>query len=121
MTIERRKFNRIPVHISASLSLCRKKTGERISAPVKCMIFDISKSGAGVFLSRVIVDTHHLFFDALESDEFTLSLGIQTPLYARPVWFNRILDETDNPFKMGLQFFEKLSAEEIQALKKLSD
>ncbi len=120
MINERRKFNRVPVQISASLSLRRNKTGEIISTPVQCRLFDISKSGAGIYLSQVMVNSHHLFFDALESDDCTLFLEIDTLLPVRPVWFDRELDKEDNPFKMGLEFREKLSSEKFQIFKNIS-
>ena len=77
---------------------------------------------------QIIVDNLHLFFGPLESNQLILHLTIdqqatEAPplnLAIRPLWFNRILFEEQQPFKMGIEFFEKIGEDDFRRLKKLA-
>ena len=126
MAMERRIFQRFPLALNGSLFLCRAKSGERLSRPVNCQVVDLSKRGAGLIIWQIIVDNLHLFFGPLESDQLILHLTIDQQateaqpitLAIRPLWFNRILLEEQQPFKMGVEFCEKIGEDEFRRLKK---
>jgi hypothetical protein len=114
--------------LNGSLFLCQAKGGERLSRPVTCQVVDLSKRGAGLIIWQIIVDNLHLFFGPLESNQLILHLTIdqqatEAPplnLAIRPLWFNRILFEEQQPFKMGIEFFEKIGEDDFRRLKKLA-
>ena len=125
---ERRIFHRLPRALNASLFVCQERGGEKLSRPVNCQIVDLSKKGAGLIIRQIIIDNLHLFFGPLESDQLILHLAIEpvngdeSPyiLAGRPVWFDRILFEEQQPFKMGIEFFEKIEEDDFRRLKKLT-
>jgi len=97
-----------------------------MSRPVSCRVVDLSRKGAGILTKQIIVDNHHLFFASLESEQLLLHLSIGSEdtdappitLIVRPLWFDRILFEDQQPFKMGIKFLEKMAEEDFQRLKK---
>ena len=124
---ERRIFNRVPLELNGSLFLSQEKDGEKLSRPVNCRIVNLSKKGAGIIIRQIIVDNLHLFFGPLESDELILHLAIgqgngeaAMTLAGRPLWFDRILFEEQQPFKMGIEFLEKIGEDDYRRLKKLA-
>ncbi|MBU4260765.1 MAG: hypothetical protein KKC76_02655 [Proteobacteria bacterium] len=126
--MERRIFQRFSLALNGSLFLCQAQGGERLSRPVNCQVVDLSKRGAGLIIWQIIVDNLHLFFGPLESNQLILHLtidqqGTEAPplnLTVRPLWFNRILFEEQQPFKMGIEFFEKIGEDDFRRLKKLA-
>lgn len=131
MSRERRIFERFRLDLEGALFLCRGKKGEKICTPIICRLQDFSKKGACLVTNRILVDHHHLFFTALESDKFFLHLEFACPgeenteaetytIPVRPVWFDRLVDEEHKPFKMGIEFFEKMGEEQFQRIRRLS-
>lgn len=127
MEKERRRFKRFSVERSGTLHLCRGVQGEKLSRPVTCQIVNLSRHGACLLISRVIMDNYHLFFSPLESEEYILHLDVKLNeesqdeslfLPMKPVCFDRILNEDHKPFKIGVEFIKKLSDEEFHFLKK---
>ncbi len=126
MGFEKRSFKRFPVELNGILYLCRGVNGDKISQPVSCRVYDLSRSGTGLFTSRVLVGNHHLFFAALESDEIILHLEIslvqdngteKLSLPMRPVWFDRVLDKEHKPFKIRAVFYQKIPTDLLTLLK----
>lgn len=128
MAMERRIFQRHPLAMDGLLYLCRGVNGDRLSRPVKCSITDLSRKGAGLITPQIIVDNHHLFFAALESDQHILHLEIEAgddntapiTIPVRPLWFDRLLHDDQKPFKIGIAFFAKISEENYQFIKSRS-
>ncbi len=125
---ERRKFSRYNLEFNGSLYLCDGQDGPRKSDSIKCQVVDLSRQGAGIITSQIIIDNQHFFFAALDSDDTILHLEINvsedntnsdTITYAvRPVWFDRVMDQEPKPFKMGVEFFDKISNGDIGRIKK---
>jgi len=128
MGMERRIFQRFPLALNGSLFLCQGRNGSRLSRPLSCRVVDLSRRGAGILTWQIIVDNHHLFFASLESDQLILHLAINPKntdeppitLAVRPLWFDRILHEEQQPFQMGVEFFEKIAEEDFRRLKKVA-
>ncbi|RJX29860.1 MAG: hypothetical protein C4531_10035 [Desulfurivibrio sp.] len=128
MGMERRIFQRFPLELSGSLFLCQGENGERLSRPVNCRVVALSRKGAGLIIRQIMVDSLHLFFGPLESKQLILYLAIEPAnaaepgltLAVRPVWFNRILFEDQQPFKMGIEFLKKIAEDDFRRLKKLA-
>lgn len=114
---ERRGFERFPLDIEATLTLCRDKKGETLCSPLACRLRDVSRKGAGLHCNRIIVDNRHLFFAPLEDSDLVLRLTIADHsaesetaygVAARPVWFDRLIDDEGQPFAMGVEFVDLL-------------
>ncbi|MFH1216911.1 MAG: PilZ domain-containing protein [Pseudomonadota bacterium] len=131
MSRERRIFERFRLDIAGSLYLCQGRYGEKLCRPISCRVQDFSQKGACVVTNLIIVDSRHLFFAALESDKFFLHLEFtfkadgQTEaetftLPVRPVWFDRLIDEEQKPFKIGIEFFKKMDEEQFQRIRNLA-
>jgi len=126
MGMERRIFQRFPLKLNGSLFLCKGRGGEKLSRPVSCRVVDLSRKGAGILSWQIMVDNHHLFFASLGSERLILHLSIGSEdtdeppitLAVRPLWFDRILFEEQQPFKMGIEFVEKIAEEDFRRLKK---
>ncbi|MEN8191021.1 MAG: PilZ domain-containing protein [Thermodesulfobacteriota bacterium] len=127
---ERRRQARYPTDIDGSLYLCGRRDGQRLSNSLDCRVVDFSRSGVGIISFKIFVDNQHFFYEALDSDEVLLTLKIATSrnsrdlaaltFLGRPVWFDRILDQESKPFKMGIEFLEKISDDEWKLLRELS-
>ena len=125
---ERRKFSRYNIEFNGSLYLCDGQEGPRKSDSIKCQVVDLSRQGAGIITSQIIINNQHLFFASLESDDTILHLEMDVSteqsnsdsltFAVRPVWFDRVLDKEPKPFKMGVEFFDKISNEDIGLIKK---
>jgi hypothetical protein len=128
MGMERRIFKRFPLALNGSLFLCQGRNGNRLTRPLSCRVVDLSRRGAGILTWQIIVDNNHLFFASLGSDQVILHLAIDLEntdeppltLAVRPLWFDRILlNEEQQPFQMGVEFFEKIAKEDFRRLKKV--
>lgn len=116
---ERRKQIRYTTDLNSSLYLGNGKNGSRISSSLDCRGVDFSRTGVGIITHKIFVDNQHFFYAALDSDEVVLVLEIAVPekpneptvltFLGRPVWFDRLLDQEQKPFKMGIRFLEKVS------------
>lgn len=129
MDRQRRIFQRFTGKLAGSLYLCQGRHGSRLGRPVRCQVADLSRKGAGILASQIMSDSQHLFFDALESDKHILHLDIECTgekgetelitLPVRPVWFDRVLLEDQQPFLLGVEFYEKISRDLFQRLRDL--
>ena len=127
MNRQRRIFQRFTGKLPGSLYLSLGRHGSRLGRPVRCQVADLSRKGAGILASQIISDSHHLFFAALESDKHVLHLEIECTgaqgeteiitLPVRPVWFDRVLLEEQQPFLMGVEFYEKISRDLFHRLR----
>jgi len=116
------------MEFNGSLYLCDGQNGPRKSDSINCQVVDLSRHGAGIITSQIIIDNQHLFFAALESDDTILHLEIDVlsdkensdslTFAVRPIWFDRILDKEPKPFKLGVEFFDKISNGDMCLIKK---
>ena len=118
-----RRDRRQPHDLLAVLVLRAASGGEDIAGPANCFVRDLSAYGAGLVLTRIHCDGHHLFYSPdeedtalfLESDDHE---GAPISLPVRPIWFK--LDDNDETryFLMGVEFLADPDDERIVALKK---
>jgi hypothetical protein len=104
---------RISTQQDIDLYLYNKRNNSQLSGTVTAALIDLSKQGARLEFSQVIIDGKHLFYTALSSDTILIALVFPptdddpdtiTTLLARPVWFDRDMEDHVMPFKMGVQF-----------------
>lgn len=89
----------------------------RLTGRVPALILDLSRQGAGLKFSQILVDGRHLFYTALDSETIFLEIVLRSPddtpektrpLLARPIWLNRDMEDSAMPFRMGIQFIDEL-------------
>jgi len=124
---ERRRLERYKSEFNGSLYLCNKKSGHRVSSSLDCRSVDFSRRGVGIATDKIFVDKQHFFYAALDSNDVLIVLEIVVPdnsgspmvlsFRGNPVWFDRLLGQELKPFRMGIEFLEKVSREEWSLLK----
>ncbi len=109
----RRIRPRISTQQDVELYLYNKSNNSQLTGRVTALLLDLSKQGAGLKFPRVLIDGKHLFYAALDSDTIFIIIVFRStdndpeqvaPLLARPVWFDRDMEDSVMPFRMGVQF-----------------
>jgi len=108
----------------ASLVLREGEDGSNLAGPAHCFVRDLSSYGAGLVLTRIHFNGHHLFYSPDDEEEKRLFLeseahgGGRIVLPVRPIWFK--LDDNDDTryFMMGVEFLADPADERIVRLKK---
>ena len=119
-----RKHHRIPAKLNVGLCLYDQKTGTKLTREVSCCLSDISRQGAGLKIPQILIDGKHLCYTALDSDTINLILvfhditdeSASTVILARPIWFDRDMDDAALPFKIGVEFLGQASKELLQGI-----
>ncbi len=125
MSFERRRAKRYNTREEVLLFLRSKEGGRQVTEPVPARLIDISMSGAGIMLPRLIVDRNHIFYAPLESSAVVLCLefplittdeGNHFVVSARPVWLDRNLEDEETPFRIGVEFKEKFPVDILKII-----
>jgi hypothetical protein len=112
----RRKHPRIPTQQDVDLYLYDRSNDCQLTGRVAALLVDQSQQGAGLRFSQVLTDGTHLFYAALDSDTLFIAIVCRptdddpekmTTLLARPVWFDRDMEDNTMPFRMGVQFVDQ--------------
>lgn len=110
-----RKHSRTSAQQVVDLYLYDRSNDSQLTGPVAASLLDLSSQGAGLKFPQVLIDGNHLFYAALDSDTIFLTLVFRpsdddpekmTTLLARPVWFDRDMEDSAMPFRMGVQFID---------------
>ncbi len=124
------------------------ENGFKVAGPLPARIIDLSRHGAALFLTRVMSDLYHICFSVQENREHLLvisftptdfdNLGIaesisvtgkgeagdtdgnigRISIKAYPVWFDSYDYEDLVAFKMGVEFLEPITRENMSLLRK---
>ena len=109
----KRNHPRTPTQQDVDLYLYNKSNDSQLTGRVTALLSDLSKQGARLEFCQVLIDGRHLFYAALDSDTLCIAIVFpptdndpekMTTLLARPVWFDRDMEDSAMPFKMGVQF-----------------
>lgn len=107
------------------ISLLVNRGRQQISGPYSARVTDISYHGAQLLLTRVMMDSFHIFHSTREDDSQTLQLIFSISkddeditVSARPVWLDSTQMEDMKVFKMGVDFTEKLDDYKLKELSK---
>ncbi len=120
MQKERRKTKRYPCTDKVGIFLARGEHGSRESATLTGHLFEISSQGAGLSLPQILDSRTHLAYTAMESKDIILHVILyhnpeqEIIIPATPIWFNRSLSEHLTPFKLGVEFIETLTNEQMR-------
>ena len=116
MSIERRLAKRYRTKEEVRLFLREAEGLQKLAGPLPAGLVDISLTGAGIRMTQVVVDRHHIFYASLDSPDMALCLefpqittddGEPFVIPVRPVWLDRDLDDSATPFRLGVEFLEK--------------
>lgn len=111
----RRKYPRILLEQDVDLRLLDLSGEARLTGRAPARLLDLSRQGAGLKFSQVLIDGRHLFYTALDSATMVIEIAFRPtddapeqmpPLLARPVWFDRDMEDSAMPFRMGVQFVD---------------
>lgn len=114
-----RKHQRMPTKFNVGLCLYDQRTETKLTREVSCQLSDISSQGAGLKIPQILIDGKHLCYAALDSETINLTLvfhditneSASTIILARPIWFDRDMNDAVLPFKIGVEFLAQASKE----------
>jgi hypothetical protein len=112
MDLFNRLRQRISIEIPVDVFLQNKTTGKISSRHVNGTLINLSKVGACIIITKVILDGSHLFFTSLEQAEnnlFLKDISINDDvscLVATAVWMDICTYNQQPSFKMGIKFQE---------------
>lgn len=127
MQFERRKEKRQSPDLKVGVFLSQGKNGPTLSPPFWGKLISISRQGAGVALDKIMFDRTHIALGPMSSDTLQLNIIVsaddtETPpltLPVKPVWFDKKSDDTMPPFRIGVEFFELLTSDQLKRANKL--
>ena len=120
MITDLRRSKRFPDYLPVILHAKHGPSGTLLAGPFHGHLINISRHGACILLSQVMVDRFHVFHSTREDDNRLLVLDFDLPaaegtksLPARPIWFDRFIHARIKAFKMGLDFLISPDGEEM--------
>jgi len=124
MTIEQRRSKRTDDFLPIEIRVVHELDGRELAGPFSGRIIDISKHGACLFMSQIMVHAFHVFYSTRETDHAVLQLiidlqpdGGRHVLTARPVWMSTFRQNAIRAFKMGVDFIEDSGALQMRILR----
>lgn len=120
---ESNRYNRfLPISVQA-LDCCTK---DIIAGPYPGRIINISRHGACLLLSQMVLNSFHMYHSIKESDTLCLELKINIQpevincrISGQPVWMNSFHEGDIHAFKMGIRFTSDPEAPEIMQLEEI--
>lgn len=113
---------RYACHGKVGLFLTDRNGQNAITKRLHGQLLDISGNGACLSLAEIIIDRKHLAYAPMESDNFKLHIVFYLEegefiVAAKTTWFNKKLSEEDLPFRIGMEFFKTISAEQLKKIR----
>lgn len=116
---------RFPCHGKASLFLADKSGGQALTDRLHGQLLDISNHGASMALDEIITDRLHMAYTPMESDRYSLHIVLylgeeEYICLVQTTWFNKKLGAEEMPFRIGMEFHEPLTSEQLRAIRNQS-
>lgn len=98
------------------ISMQERGRGELLPGePLACVMVNISREGACLVLSKILLEGRHLFFTTLNNDQYHLVILLANPetgeesfaIPASSVWMDSCIYKKQPAFKIGLCFHER--------------
>ncbi|HER63337.1 MAG TPA: PilZ domain-containing protein [Desulfobacteraceae bacterium] len=112
----------LPIDVVAMDSDCN----EVLAGPFPGRIINISRHGACLLMSRVILNSFHLFYSTKEKENscIQLTINIQPEIInckitGQPVWMDIFREGDIRAFKMGIEFVGDADNEEMAHLEQV--
>ena len=126
MTEELRNSNRynrfLPISVQA-LDCCNN---EIIAGPYPGRIINISRYGACLLLSQMVINSFHMFHSVNENDRICLQLTINIQpeiinsiIPGRPVWLDTFREGDIHAYKLGVEFLNDAEGEDMMHLEQV--
>lgn len=123
MITDLRRSKRYNDFLPISVSALSAKTNSTLAGPFSGRIIDISRNGACLLMTQVLVKTYHIYHSTREDDSAFLELLINLPpdlvefaIPARPVWIGPFVIEDIKAYKMGVDFMINPEGEQMRKL-----
>ena len=112
MENDQRQTQRSSQSLPVRLVLRNGINGQLLAGPADGNINNISTKGAGINISKIFINNHHLFYASQDNPDYILYLELTQPnnadnsisIAVEPVWFDRIQEEETHYFVVGVEF-----------------
>lgn len=112
MNTDIRRSNRKEDFLPISVSAWDKTSGKKTAGPFSGTILDISRHGACLLMTQVLIKDYHVFYTTIAEKHYIIRLGFSFPdqlkdeilVPAMPVWISRFTHKRIHAFKMGVDF-----------------
>lgn len=126
MTQDLRKSNRFNRFLPISVQAMNCCTNEIIAGPFPGRIINISRHGACLLLSQIVLNSFHMYHSVKESDTMCLELKINIQpevincrIAGQPVWMTSFREGDIHAFKIGVRFTSDPEANEMKHLEEV--
>ncbi len=126
MQTERRKEDRKLCSLKVGVFLSQGENGPAISPPFWGKLISLSRHGAGVALDEIMFDRTHLALGPMGSDTLQLNIIVsfednenQLTFPVKPLWFDKKSDDIMPPFRIGLEFPEMITPDQLRQINEL--
>lgn len=126
MISELRRSKRYTDFLPISVSAISGVTNASLAGPFSGRIIDISKNGACLLMTQVLLNTFHIYHTTREDDSTFVQLHINLPpdlsdfmIPARPVWLAPFDIEDIKAYRMGVDFMINPDGEQMQRLERV--
>jgi hypothetical protein len=124
---ERRKEERQSSGLKVGVFLSQGKNGPPLSPTFWGKLISISRQGAGVALDKIMFDRTHIALGPMSSDTLQLNIIVSSPeadsppltLPVKPVWFDKKSDDAMPQFRIGMEFLDLLSSDQLKQANRL--
>ncbi len=123
MNTDLRKSKRIPDYLPITVIAQDGVSGEKLAGPFSGRILNISKHGACLLMTQVMLGTYHLFHSTRANDSSVLLLNFSLPpdlvvfsIPSRPVWMDIFQQDVIRAFKIGVEFMVSPEGRQIKDL-----
>ncbi len=122
MSSEQPREKRFACNGRAGLFLTDKTGQTAMTERIHGQLLDISSNGASLALAEIITDRKHMAYTPMESDLFRLSVVFylddeEIVLPAKTVWFNKKISGEELPFRIGMEFLQPISSEQLKKIR----
>lgn len=126
MISELRRSKRYTDFLPISVSAMSGVSNSSIAGPFSGRIIDISRHGACLLMTQVLLKTYHVYHSTRDDDSSFLQLHINLPpnlnnfiIPARPVWLVPFDMEDIKAYRMGVDFMLSPDGEQMKRLEKV--
>jgi len=123
MITDLRRSKRYTDFLPISLSAISGVDNSTVAGPFSGRIIDISRHGACLLMTQVLLKSFHVYHSTRDDDTLFLQLNINIPpdlinfaIPARPVWLTPFDLEDIKAFRLGVEFMISPEGEQMKRL-----
>lgn len=122
---ELRRSHRYTDFLPISVFIRNKGDSSPIAGPLSARIIDVSNHGACLILTKIVVQSYHIFHSTKGNESILLALDIKLPshenpveILSHPVWMNTTSMDDIKVFKLGVDFIHEIDNEVMFSINK---